>query len=448
MARQPPPGHLEEEAWLEVIGRMDEVYSRLVQDEIALEEKNAELEQSQQFIAGLLSSMSDVLLACDPEGRIEDSNRALRKLVGRDEAALRGSSLYALLADEDSAARLRQTLAGLRRPGASASLEANLRDAAGAPLPVDLSCTVRSTAKGRCVGHVLVGRPLGELQHAYRQLHEAHEALKRTQQQLIHAEKMASLGRLVAGVAHELNNPISFVLANAHVLGGYGQRLQRYLQAVHEEQPAELREALRRELRIDPLLADLPSLIEGTMEGAQRTADIVSALKRFSAVDRESLGEVALDEVVERAIHWLVRGSAPDLQAHWRGGSGVRVRGNAGQLQQVLMNLMQNACDAARGAGRAPQVWLALDCTPAWATLRLRDNGPGIAAEHLSHVFEPFFSTKPVGKGTGLGLSISYGIVERCGGRLLVANHPQGGAEFSLVLPRCAADEAAPPVES
>lgn len=106
MARQPPPGHLEEEAWLEVIGRMDEVYSRLVQDEIALEEKNAELEQSQQFIAGLLSSMSDVLLACDPEGRIEDSNRALRKLVGRDEAALRGSSLYALLADQDSAARL------------------------------------------------------------------------------------------------------------------------------------------------------------------------------------------------------------------------------------------------------------------------------------------------------------------------------------------------------
>ena len=295
MARQPPPGHLEEEAWLEVIGRMDEVYSRLVQDEIALEEKNAELEQSQQFIAGLLASMSDVLLACDPEGRIEDSNPALRKLVGRDEAALRGSSLYALLADEDSAARLRQTLAGLRRPGASASLEANLRDAAGAPLPVDLSCTVRSTAKGRCVGHVLVGRPLGELQHAYRQLHEAHEALKRTQQQLLHAEKMASLGRLVAGVAHELNNPISFVLANAHVLGGYGQRLQRYLQAVHEEQPAELREALRRQLRIDPLLADLPSLIEGTMEGAQRTADIVSALKRFSAVDRESLGEVALD---------------------------------------------------------------------------------------------------------------------------------------------------------
>ena len=152
--------------------------------------------------------------------------------------------------------------------------------------------------------------------------------------------------------------------------------------------------------------------------------------------------------MVERAIHWLVRGSAPDLQAHWRGGSGVRVRGNAGQLQQVLMNLMQNACDAARGAGRAPQVWLALDCTPAWATLRLRDNGPGIAAEHLSHVFEPFFSTKPVGQGTGLGLSISYGIVERCGGRLLAANHPQGGAEFSLVLPRCAAGEPAAPLES
>lgn len=435
MARK-PPSHLDEDAWLEVIGKMDEVYSQLVQDEIELEQKNAELEQSQQFIASMLGSMSDILLACDPQGMIEESNPSLRKLVGGDEHHLLGRSIYTLLGDDASVERLRHLLGGLRRDNASASLEVNFRGADGALLPVDLSCTVRSGAHGRCLGHVLVGRPLGELQHAYRQLHDAHEALKRTQQQLLHAEKMASLGRLVAGVAHELNNPISFVLANAHVLGGYGKRLQDYLLAVHQEQPPEQREMLRRQLRIDPLLADLPSLIEGTLEGAQRTADIVSALKRFSAMDRGHPGEAALNDVIERAIHWITRGTAPDLIVHWQPAGDVQVQGNAGQLLQVLMNLTQNAYDAARSvAAEPPQLWIALAREPGWATLTLRDNGPGIAEQHLSQVFEPFFTTKPAGQGTGLGLAISYGIVERCGGSLEADNHPAGGAIFRLRLP-------------
>lgn len=438
-AKTPPTGSLDEEAWLEVIGKMDEVYSRLVQDEIALEEKNAELEQSQQFIAGLLSSMSDVLLACDTEGRIEESNAALSRQVALDEQTLRGRSVYELLADDASRERLRVTLAGLSQVGASASLEVNFRDSHGTAQPVDISCTVRSTAHGRCIGHVLVGRPLGELQHAYRQLHDTHEALKRTQQQLLHAEKMASLGRLVAGVAHELNNPISFVLANAHVLGGYRERLERYLDAVHHNMPHGEREALRHQLRIDLLLADLPSLVEGTVEGAERTAEIVSALKRFSAVDREAISEINFNEVVERAIHWITLGVAPDLNVHWQPTLTAWVRGNSGQLLQVLMNLIQNAYDAARSDGeQAPQVWLSLTQEADWITLQVRDNGPGIAPEHLTHVFDPFFTTKPVGKGTGLGLSISYSIIERCGGQLLAGNPPQGGAQFTLILPQVA----------
>jgi len=435
MARK-PPSQLDEDAWLEVIGKMDEVYSQLVQDEIELEQKNAELEQSQQFIASMLASMSDILLACDPQGLIEESNQSLRKLVGGDEQGLLGRPVYSLLGDEASVDRLRNLLGGLRRDNASASVEVNFLGAEGALLPVDLSCTVRSGHHGRCLGHVLVGRPLGELQHAYRQLHDTHEALKRTQQQLLHAEKMASLGRLVAGVAHELNNPISFVLANAHVLGGYGKRLQDYLHAVHEEAPAAQRDDLRRQLRIDPLLADLPSLIEGTLEGAQRTADIVSALKRFSAMDRGHPGEASLNDVIERAIHWITRGTAPDLVVHWQPVGDVQVQGNAGQLLQVLMNLTQNAYDAARAAAaEPPQLWIELGLQPGWATLTLRDNGPGIAEQYLSQVFEPFFTTKPPGQGTGLGLAISYGIVERCGGSLEAGNHPSGGALFRLRLP-------------
>ena len=119
------------------------------------------------------------------------------------------------------------------------SIEIDLRDAQGQAVPVDLNITPRHNAAGHRVGHVFVGRPLGELKRAYHQLREAHEALKRTQQQLLHSEKMASLGRLVAGVAHELNNPISFVLGNVHALQRYSERLREYLGAIHAGAPAD-----------------------------------------------------------------------------------------------------------------------------------------------------------------------------------------------------------------
>ena len=425
---------VDDSAWLDVIAKMDEVYSQLVQDEIALEEKNAQLEQSQQFIFSLLSAMSDVLVACDEAGRIEETNAALRELVGQPEEALRGTPLLALLADETSVQNIRHALATTTRRGSS--IEIDLRDAHGQPVPVDLNITPRHNAAGHRVGHVFVGRPLGELKRAYHQLREAHEALKRTQQQLLHSEKMASLGRLVAGVAHELNNPISFVLGNVHALQRYSERLREYLGAVHAGAAADEQVKLRAKLRIDHLLADLPSLMEGTLEGAQRTADIVQGLKRFSAMDRGERIEVDLNGVIERAIHWVRKGTAPSFEVHWSPGPPCTVMGNAGQLLQVVMNLVQNAYDAAATKpNAAPAMWITLRCEGGTARLQLRDNGPGIAPEHLSRIFDPFFTTKPVGKGTGLGLSISYGIVEQHGGRLSAGNRAEGGAEFVLELP-------------
>ncbi|MCL4738443.1 MAG: PAS domain-containing protein [Burkholderiaceae bacterium] len=427
---------VDDATWVEVIRKMDEVYSQLVADEVALEQKNAELEQSQRFVYGLLAAMSDVLVACDEHGRIEQTNAALCDLVGRADLALAGTPMAGLLADDAAVQRLRETLAGIGRGGANVELE--LRDAAGQPVPVDLNVTPRRDARGRCIGHVFVGRPLGELKRAYHQLREAHEALKRTQQQLLHSEKMASLGRLVAGVAHELNNPISFVLGNVHALQRYCVRLRRYLDALHGGAGAAELDALRGELRIDAMTADLPSLIEGTLEGAQRTADIVQGLKRFSAIDREERTRVDLAAVVERAVHWVCKGTAPAFVVHWQPpAEPLEVSGSAGQLLQVLMNLVQNAYDAAAGRpGIVPQLWIGAETDARHIRLRLRDNGPGIAPEQLGHLFDPFFTTKAPGKGTGLGLSISYGIVEQHGGRLDAANAPEGGAEFTLELPR------------
>jgi two-component system sensor histidine kinase HupT/HoxJ len=406
---------------------------------VALEEKNTELEQQQRFIMSLLSAMSDVLIACNGDGLIEETNAALCELVGRSDEQLRGTALDHLVADEHSGARLRHALQSALQQRSTETFEIDLLDAAGQAVPVDFNCSVRRDGSGRRAGHVLVGRPLGEIKRAYKALRETHEALKRTQAQLLHSEKMASLGRLVAGVAHELNNPISFVLGNVHALQKYGHRLLRYLERVHAgAAPAELAE-LRRSLRIDAALADLPSLLQGMQEGGQRTADIVAGLKRFSAVDREERVVVDLRTVIERAIHWVRKGMAPDFQVIWEPGDApLSVRGNAGQLMQVLMNLIQNAVDAT--AGRA-EARLTITAEREAGRLRLHfvDNGPGIDAAVLPRVFDPFFTTKPVGQGTGLGLSISYGIVEQHGGRLSADNAPDGGARLILELPAAAA---------
>jgi hypothetical protein len=144
----------------------------------------------------------------------------------------------------------------------------------------------------------------------------AHDALKRTQQQLLHSEKMASLGQLVAGVAHELNNPISFVLGNVHALRKYCDRLQTYMGALHAQAGEAELATLRQQLRIEHLLSDLPSLIEGTLEGAQRTADIVHGLKRFSAMDSG-----------ERAFRWTSTGSSSAPSTGCK--RGARVAGRA-----------------------------------------------------------------------------------------------------------------------
>ena len=429
---------MDESTWLDVIHKMDEVYSQLVADEVALEEKNAELEQQQQFIFSLLSSMSDVLVACNEQGVIEETNAALCELVGRSDAQLRGTPVLALLADEAGAARLQGAMQAVATPRGGAVVELDLRDAQGQPVPVDFNCTARMNSAGKRVGHVFVGRPMGELKRAYHQLRETHEALKRTQQQLLHSEKMASLGRLVAGVAHELNNPISFVLGNVHALQRYSERLRSYLDAVHGGADADALADARRSLRIDPILADLPSLMEGTLEGAQRTADIVNGLKRFSAVDRGERERIEINGVAERAIHWVSKGTAPKFEVQFlRSAGDAHVMGSAGRLMQVMMNLIQNAYDATTGhEGIAPTLSVQVQADADWVRVDFADNGPGIAPEHLSRIFDPFFTTKPVGKGTGLGLSISYGIVEQHGGRLRAGHAPEGGALFTLELPR------------
>jgi two-component system sensor histidine kinase HupT/HoxJ len=431
---------LGEQAWIEVIQKMDEVYNDLLQYEVALEEKNAALEESHQFIESVLASMSDILIVCNRNGQIEEVNPSLCHFTGKPVEALLHRPVFELFTDEVEQVKVRDIFTRYGQEGVH-DCEFFLRAGDGSCVPVSMNCTPRLSQTGKLMGMVVTGRPVGELRKAYQALRQAHEDLKRTQSQLLHAEKMVSLGRLVAGVAHELNNPISFVLGNVLSLQRYGKRLEQYLGAIHESGAGNTPELadLRQHLRIDRILGDMPNLIDGMIEGAERTRDIVDALKRFSAADKMSCEQVNLNEVIERSVRWVVQSSSSRFNVTTDLPPKLLCSGSSGQLQQVVMNLIQNAFDATtnqpearlhiHGAcnGKGPQAML---------TLTFTDNGPGIPENYLDRLFDPFFTTKPVGQGTGLGLSISYGIVERHQGKLTGGNAPGEGAVFTLALPQ------------
>lgn len=421
-----PLGGDGEAMWIEVIAKMDEVYSDLLRYETDLEHKNAELEGAQAFISSVLASVSDILLVVDAGGAILQANPAFTRLTGWSEAELVGSPLADRLAPPDRAAA-----AGIRDTAAPCDHELRFLSRGGPTDLMAISCSPRLDPSGRRAGAVLTGRPIGELRRAYEALHRAHQDLQQAQRKLIEQEKLASLGRLVAGVAHELNNPISFVYGNIHTLDRYRERLTRYLDALHAGgDPDEL----RRTHRIDALLEDLKPLIDGTLEGAVRISDIVRNLRRLSFTRSGDHRAVDVERILRNAVVWATRSKSDAAPVEIVAEPGLAVEGHEGQIHQVVVNLVENALDAVRRVPD-PRVRIGLSAADRTVEIRVEDNGPGVAPEVADKIFEPFFTTKSVGEGTGLGLWISYAIAREHGGELSL--QPGGpGACFVLRLPR------------
>ncbi|CDW93711.1 MULTISPECIES: ATP-binding protein [unclassified Thiomonas] len=430
---QPAQMGLSEEAWIEVIHRMDEIYADLVRYQVDLEEKNAALEEVQRFIDSVLSSMSDVLVVADVQGRIQRANKAMVNLLGRSEAELVGTNLSALFST--SAGLMIANFPDHIRTGDILDCEIEILAAGGEAVPLAVNCSPRYDSEGTLSGMVITGRPLGELRRAYRDLQDTHRQLKTTQQQLLQSEKMASLGRLVAGVAHELNNPISFVFGNMHTLKRYGGHLRDYLELVQRGATPDVLEKARVQNRIDRILKNLGPLIDGSLEGAERVSDIVQNLRRFVTPQRQKRRTFDLCRLVESSLTWVSKAVRQTPQIHLDMPAELPVHGGEGYVQQILINLIQNAYDAMEGRGQ-PRLDLRVAAAGDFAQVQVRDHGPGIAEDNLLRVFDPFFTTKAVGKGTGLGLYISYGLAtDQCAGALSVRNHPDGGAEFTLDIP-------------
>ncbi len=258
--------------------------------------------------------------------------------------------------------------------------------------------------------------------------------LEHIQAQLIHSEKMASLGQLAAGIAHELNNPAGFIFSNMAALPEYLQRLRRLLANREMTSVADGDSGAHASVDYDNLLSDLDSIAADSYSGAERIRDIVQNLRLFSRLDEAEIKRIDVHESIESTIRLLSQyysSSAINLKRDY--GFVPPVECYAGQLNQVWMNLLVNAAQALGESGGEVRISTGSDAEAAFVSVS--DTGKGIQAEHLTRIFDPFFTTKAVGEGTGLGLSISHGIVTRHGGALTVNSKPGYGAMFTVTLP-------------
>lgn len=273
-----------------------------------------------------------------------------------------------------------------------------------------------------------------DLKNKVKELEEANRMLIETQKKLVHSAKMISLGELVAGVAHELNNPISFIYSNMTHLRDYSDKLIDLVKIAETDFKAL--PGKKEEYEFDFITKDLPKLISSCEEGARRTRDIVLGLRNFSRLDEAQLKEVDLRELMETSLN-LVQGEIKnkvEIEKHFD--EIPLIKCYASQISQVFVNLLSNAVQAIENNGR---IWITIRQVfmngEDFIQVSIQDTGKGIKAEYLDQIFDPFFTTKPVGKGTGLGLSITYGIIQKHGGDIQVKSSENVGTEFIITIP-------------
>jgi signal transduction histidine kinase len=275
-----------------------------------------------------------------------------------------------------------------------------------------------------------------QLGSANEELQAAYRDLQTTQMQLIQREKMASMGQLVAGVAHELNNPIGFVYSNVTTLEDFVKRLRGMLEVYRGlPLPPETRDQVQAEWerrKIDYALRYLDSMTQGIREGAERARKIVRDLRVFARSQDDVWQPVDLHEEIESSLTLLNHLLKDRVVVHRKLGELPHVECIRSSIDQVFLNLLANAAQAIEGRGA---ITIETRREDGMAVVSIADTGPGIAADVIGRIFDPFFTTKIVGEGTGLGLSISYQIVKKHGGEILAESPAAGGAVFTVRLP-------------
>lgn len=284
------------------------------------------------------------------------------------------------------------------------------------------------------------------LQQQAAELEQALSNLKLTQAQLIQSEKMSSLGQLVAGVAHEINNPISFIYGNLRHAQEYAEILVQMIRAYQNSSIEEI-QTLSEEVDLSFVLQDFSSVLRSMSSGAERIEEIVNLLRTFSRLDEAELKSVSLHEGLESTLMILgsrLRGrvNRQEIRIVRTYGELPKIECYAGRINQVFMSLLSNAIDALDVRSQKsepdwqPQLTIRTEIDSDWVRVGIADNGTGIPEAIQTRIFDPFFTTKPIGQGTGLGLSIAYQIItEHHRGKLNCHSVVDQGTEFLIELP-------------
>ena len=414
---------LEEGLWIEIIQRMESLYADLVQTQTDAERKNAELRRAKAFVDNIICSMVNSLVVTDRDSVITMANDACSRLLGYGREELLGKPLGAVFADgaPNPLHRGPGLWDRLRTAGSVTDLETALRTSRDEEIPVSLNASLMRDRTGDVIGTVLVATDLRETKRLLAQARaaaaaerqqaaeraKAYRELKALQARLIQSEKMSSLGRMAASVAHEINNPLGAIVVYSHLL----------LEDAREDFPGRAN-------------------LEKIVRQATRCRDIVRGLLDFSRLGPGVRQAADLNAIVRAACD-LQKGQAAfrDVEVGLHlSPTPLEIRCDPSQLQQAFTNILANAAEAISGPGTITiRSWH--DAARQTAAVSFADTGCGIASENLARIFEPFFTTKQEGHGTGLGLAIVYGIVERHNGALEADSEPGRGTTFTVRLP-------------
>lgn len=297
----------------------------------------------------------------------------------------------------------------------------------------------RGLEKNKKILEARVEERTAEVQRQKEELETILENLKSTQTQLVEAEKMASLGLLTAGVAHEINNPINFVSGNVEPLKRDIHDLLKILVA-YEDQISQAKlqgnfeavASLKEELDFDFLVEEIEHLLGGIQEGARRTSEIVKGLRNFSRLDEDELKLASVNEGIESTLLILGSELRERIEVILELGEVPEISCHPGKLNQVYMNVITNAIQSIEDEGK---IYIRTAVEGEYVKVSIEDTGRGMTEEVQQRIFDPFFTTKEVGHGTGLGLSISFGIIENHKGKISVKSKVGAGSEFEILLP-------------
>lgn len=435
----------------------------------ALNEKTQQLEHAEealQTLHSILDSMGDAVVVVNSDGCPLFVNPAARQLVGSRCGApslLTEAQTYSSVAQGELSFLLDYSpiVSALQgEPVDAAEIRAGTPES---DCNQWLSINARPMIAGddpdnkKVTGAVAVFRDVTQRKQAERDLQQSHEAaqkqtitledtlrqLKQTQAQLIHGEKMASLGQTVAGIAHEINNPVSFIHGNLnHTADAFNDLLSiiELFQKTYPDRPDAINQAID-DLDLTFLAIDVPRMLASMKTGTCRIREIVKSLRVFARLHEAEIKVVDINQGIDSAV-LLVQSKLsghpkrPDIKLHKQYESCSLLNCYASQLNQVFVHLLSNAIDALETDNIAPEIIVRTRADKAALTIEIEDNGQGIPPDVQGKMFDPFFTTKPVGRGTGLGLSICYQIiVDTHGGAITCSSEVNQGTCITIVLP-------------